>query len=168
MSAVSKRHYRYPPHQKDSYVDRYLGCTWVRLRIWKCLSVAGSTFFNKFMVEKSTTIVTYSGNYFLFINEVHHIIDGNRLLGVLIPIWYRISFRAQNEMNCKLWRIVKRVMDFNKVENVLIVDRNWRELSTVVGYVRSWKKRVAVVQNRFWRIILQSSKLQLLYAFIKF
>ena len=50
----------------------------------------------------------------------------------------------------------------------MIVSKYWWETSPVVGYVRSWKKQVAVVGNDIWRMILQSSKLLLFYDFNRF
>ena len=59
--------------------------------------------------------------------------------------------------------------NFDEVEQwILIVSRYWRETSRLVGYVGSWKKRIAVVENDFQRMIFQSSKLLLLHIFNRF
>ena len=38
----------------------------------------------------------------------------------------------------------------------------------MVGYVRSWEKRVAIVGNDIWKMILQSSRLLLVFDFNRF
>ena len=88
-------------------------------------------------------------------------------------------------MNYKLFRILRKDLgfivaaycflhrekffNFDKVEHWnLIVSRYWWEISPVLEYVGSWKKRVVVVENGFWRMNFQSSKLLLLYDFNRF
>ena len=125
-----------------------------------------SYFCRSFRVESTTTIKNFISHDILLINEVHNVIEGNSLFEILTLIWYKIFFWAQNRMNSKLCWTIRRdlgcivvehrslqrekLFSFNKVEHwILIVSRYWWETSPVVGYVGSWKKRVAVVGNDF-------------------
>ena len=145
-------------------------------------SVDLSDFCRSFRVEGNTTMKIFVGYDVLLINEVHNVIERNSLCGILATIWYKIIFWTQNRMNCKLCRIIRRdlgfivdahrflykekLFNFNNVEHwILIVSRYWWETSSVVEYVRTLKKGVAVVGNDIWRLILQSRTLLLLYDF---
>ena len=127
-------------------------------------SVDLSNFCRSFRVEKNTIIKILLGYDVLLMNEVHNIIERFSLFEVLATIGYKIIFWTQNRMNCKLCRITRRdlgfivaahrflkrekLFNFDKFEHwIPIVSRYWWETSPVVGYVRSWKKRVAVVGN---------------------
>ena len=120
--------------------------------------------FRSFRLESKTTIKIDVDHDVLLIDEVHKVMERNRLLEIMTTIWYKTNFRAPSRMNCKFYRIIRRVWGFfvvvhgflqkkrfsnsTKVEHwILIVGRYWWEISPAVAYVGSWKKRVAVAQN---------------------
>ena len=127
-------------------------------------SVDLSDFRRSFREESSTTIKIYISYDVLLVNEVHNVIKRNRLSDNRTTIWYKIIFRTQIRMNCKLCRIIRREYGLfvvvhrflqrkkysisTKAEHWnLIVGRSCWEISPVVGYVGSWKKRVAAVEE---------------------
>ena len=129
-------------------------------------SIDLSDFGRNFRIESSSTIKINIADDVLLINEVHNVLEGNNLSEILTRIWYKILFRTQNRMNCKLCRIKRwdmvfvvvahhflqreKSFTFDKVEHwIRIFSRHWWETSPVVGYGGSWKKRVAVVGNFF-------------------
>ena len=129
-------------------------------------SVDLCNFCRSFRVKSNSTIKIYISHDVLLINEVHNFMEGNSPFEILTTIWYKIIFWTQNRMNCKLCRIIRRdfgfivvahrflqrekLFIFDKIEHWnLIVGRYWWETSPVVGYVDSWKKRVAFVENDF-------------------
>ena len=130
------------------------------------LSVDPFDFCMSFRVASKTKIKIYIGQNVLLVNEVHNVIEGNSLLEILTTIWWKKIFWTQNRMKCKLCRIIRRdlgfivvahrflkrekLFNFDKVQHWnLIVSRYWWETSPMVGYVASWKNRVAVVGNEF-------------------
>ena len=58
------------------------------------------------MEKSNTTIKIYIGYDVLLVNEVHNVIKRNRLFDTWTTISYKIIFRTQNRMNCKLCRII--------------------------------------------------------------
>ena len=127
-------------------------------------SVGLSDFCRSFRQESNTTIKIYRDYDVLLVDEMHNVIKRNRLFNIRTTIWYKIIFLTQNRINCKLCRIIRRdlgfivaahcclwrekLFNFDKFEHwILIVSRYWWKISPVVEYVRSWKKRVAVVEN---------------------
>ena len=125
-----------------------------------------SNFCRSFRIESNTTIKIYIVHDFRLINEVHNVIEGNSLFEVLTTIWYKIILWTQNRMNCKLYNVIwrdlgfivvahrflqrEKLFNFDKIEHwILIVSRYWWATSSVVGYVGSWEKWVAVVENGF-------------------
>ena len=124
------------------------------------------------MVESNSTIKVFIGQDVLLTNELHNVFEGNSLFEILATIWNKLMFWTQNGMKCKLCRIIRRdlgviVAEYlflqkqklficGKVEHwILIVSRYWWETSPVVGYIRSWKKRIAVVGNDFQILIFR-------------
>ena len=71
-----------------------------------------SDFCRSFKIGKITTNKIYIGHDVLFINLDHHIIERNRFLGNMTTSRYKIRFWAQNRLNCKLWRIIRRILGF--------------------------------------------------------
>ena len=106
---------------------------------------------------------------------MHNIIEGNSFFEIPSTIWYKIIFWTQNRKNCKLCRILRRdfgsivvahrfrqrekLFNFDEVDYwILIVSRYWWETSPMVGYVSSWKMRVAVVGNDFTESFFRGAK----------
>ena len=76
-------------------------------------SVDLSDFSMSFRVESNTTIKIYIGHDVLFINELRTVIRrNNTFFEVLTSIFYKIIFRLQNGMNCKLCGIIRRDLGF--------------------------------------------------------
>ena len=73
---------------------------------------------NSFREESNTTIKIYIGHEVLLVNEVHNIIKRNSLFDIRTTIRYKVIFRTQNRMNCKLCRIKRREYGF-----IVFVDR---------------------------------------------
>ena len=124
-----------------------------------------------FRVESINTIEIFIGEDVLLINDLHNVIARNSLFEILATIWYKINFWPQNGKNCKLRRIrekdlgfivaerrflqMEKLLNFDKVEHwIPIVSRFWLKISSAIGYFRSWRKRVAVVENYLWKKIL--------------
>ena len=137
-------------------------------------------FCRSFRGERNTAIKTYISPRVLLVNEVYNVIKKNSLFDSRTTIRYKIIFRTQNRMNCKLCRIIRREYRFFYLYIVsckgksysistevelwnLIVGRYCWEISPAVGYFGSWKKEVAAVEETFWRMNFQSSRLLLLY-----
>ena len=127
-------------------------------------SVDLSDFGRSFSVESNTTRKIYIGHDVLLINILHNVIKRNKMFEILTTIWYKIIFRTQNRMNCKLFMIIKKdlgcivaahrfrqrenLFNFDKVEHwIVIVISYWWETSPLVECAGSWKERVAVVGN---------------------
>ena len=71
-----------------------------------------SDFCRSFREESLTTIKIYLSYDVLFVKEVHNVIKTNRLFGIRTTICYKIIFRRQNRINCKLCRIIRREYGF--------------------------------------------------------
>ena len=111
---------------------------WVFHRIWNCFSILDwiVRFCRSFRVESTTTIKIYIVHDVLFINEVQKVVEKNRFRENITTIWYKISFCAQNRMNCKLHRIIRRVLGFIVIVNRFMQNRknlhfpqNWALIS---------------------------------------
>ena len=119
-----------------------------------------------FREKRNATIKIYISHHVLLVNEVHNVIKRNSLFWIRATIWYKIIFRTQNRMNCKLCRIIRREYGFVLVVHRFLQDKNfsistkvehWNlivgrfcwEISPAVEYVRSCKKRVAAVEKDF-------------------
>ena len=130
-------------------------------------SVDLSDFCRSFREERNTTIKIHKSHHVLRVNEVYNVIKKSSLFDIRTTIWSKIILRTQNRMNCKLCRILsgqygfflvvhrflqreKSYSNTTKVEHwTLIGGRYCWDLSPVIGYVGSWKKRVAAVEEDF-------------------
>ena len=144
-------------------------------------SIDLTDFWRSFRVESNTTIKFYLSYHFLFVNEVHNGIKTNSRFDIQTSIWYEIIFRTRNRMNFKLCKIIRReyvfivvVHRFLRREKLFNFDKGWALKSDrrrvlfrnfTSCWVRSWKKQSAAVEEDFWRMIFQSSKLLLLHDF---
>ena len=83
-------------------------------------SVDLSDFCRSFREERNTTIKIYKCYHFLLVNEVYNVIKRNSLFDIRTTIWYKIIFRTQNRMNCKLCRIIRRDCGFIVVVHLFL------------------------------------------------
>ena len=69
-------------------------------------------FCRSFREERNTLIKSYITHHVLLVNEVYNVIKRSSLFDIWSTIWYKIIFRTQNRMNCKLCRIIRRGYGF--------------------------------------------------------
>ena len=70
-------------------------------------SVDLSDFCRSFRQESNTTMKIYIGYDVLLVNKVHNVIKRNRLFDIRTTFWYKVIFRTQKRMSCKLCRIIR-------------------------------------------------------------
>ena len=95
-------------------------------------SVDLSDFCRSFRQEGNTTINIYIGYDVLLVNEVHNVIKRNRLFDIRATIWYKIIFRTQNRMNCKLCRIIRRESGF------IVVVQRFLQMEKLFNFYKGW------------------------------
>ena len=85
-----------------------------------------------FREERKTTIKIHISHHVFLVNEVHNVIKRNRLFDFRTKIWYKIIFRTQTRMNCKLCRIIRReygsivvVHRFLQRQKLFNFDKGW-------------------------------------------
>ena len=91
-----------------------------------------SDFCRSFRQEGNTTIKIYIGYDLLLVNEVHYVIKRNRLFDIRTTIWYKIIFRTQNRMNCKLCRIIWRESGF------IVVVHRFSQREKLFNFYKGW------------------------------
>ena len=94
-----------------SWLGMHLGSSKVP-EIYFPFLVDPSDFCRSIKIGKITTNKIYIGHDVLFINLLHHVSERNRFLGNMTTIRYRINFWAQKRLNCKLYRIIRKVLGF--------------------------------------------------------
>ena len=75
-------------------------------------SVDLSDFCGSFREERNTTIKIYISHHVLLVNQMYNVIKRNSLFDIRTTILYKIIFRTQNRMNCKIFRIIRREYGF--------------------------------------------------------
>ena len=95
-------------------------------------SVDLSDFCRSFKEERITTSKIYKCYDVLLVNEVHNVIKRNRRFDIRTTNRYRIIYRTQNRMNCKLCKIIRReygyivpVQHFLQRENLFNFYKGW-------------------------------------------
>ena len=117
------------------------------------------------------------------INETHHVIESNCLLEIMSTNRYNNNFQAEIRMNCKLCRMISRVLSSIVVVHRLmqkgnIIQFRWRlnyeiwsqtgsgeKFHQWLGTLVAWKNELLLLRTIFWRMVYQSCKLLLLYGF---
>ena len=95
-------------------------------------SVDLSDFCRSFRQESNTTMKIYLGYDVLLVNEVHNVIKRNRLFITRTAIWYKIIFRTQNRMICKLCMIIRRESGF-----IVSVNR-FSQRAKIFNFYKGW------------------------------
>ena len=75
-------------------------------------SVHLSDFCSSFREERNSRIRIYISHHVLLVNKLYNVIKGNTPFDIRTTISYKIIFRTQNRMNCKLCRIIRREYGF--------------------------------------------------------
>ena len=73
-----------------------------------------------FREERYTRIKMYITHHVLLLYEMYNVIKRNNLFDIRTSIWYKIIFRTQNRMNCKLCRIIRREYGYIVVVHLLL------------------------------------------------
>ena len=95
-------------------------------------SVDLSDFCRSFRQESNTTIKIYICYDVLFVNEVHNVIKRNRIFDIRATLWYKIIFRTQNRMNCKLCRIKRRE------SGLIVVVHRFLQREKLITFYKGW------------------------------
>ena len=95
-------------------------------------SVVLSDFCRSFRGERSATIKIYISHHVLLVNEVYNVIKRNSFSDIRTTIWYRIIFRTQNRMNCKLCRILRRESIF------IVVVHRFLQKEKLFSFYKGW------------------------------
>ena len=95
-------------------------------------SVDLSDFCRSFRDERDTTIKIYISHQVLLVNEVYNVIKRNSLFDIRTTIWYKIIFRTQNRMNCKLCRIIRREYGF------IVVIHRFLQTEKLINFDKGW------------------------------
>ena len=74
-----------------------------------------SDFCRSFREERNATIKIYIYHHVLLVSEVYNVFKRNRVFQIRTTICYKIIFRTQNRMNCKLCRIIRNKYGFIEV-----------------------------------------------------